>query len=513
MKKSIIGLITFYLTLSNLFAAETEMNTKIESVTIYHSGALVTRTAIIDLNPGINELTFKNLSSKIILNSLKVSNKEVTILNKSVIRKLTKEELNQLLDRKDALNKQMTLIETKYSETGFVSKVEDLEKMTAFYSDKIRQIKKDLREVEKSIEEAKKLEGIELKNENAAILKLYVSIDKKLTEPFKIQYVCGGIGWSPAYDIIVESSGNKKIEVKYLAKAMSQTGEDWDNVVINLSSSFPLESPTNLPKPKTPWVLEGGNYNNNRQVVDELKGQQNTEQHQIDKLEGVEYQEISIPSFLKLRTLKEKYSIKSNSTVFTFPIQTVSLPAHFNYYGFPSIDPEVYLVAYVTGWDTLGFVDGIANITYCGNDIGKSVIKFSETKDTLLLPIGKDNSVFLKRSEIADQKYFRITNIGKKRVTTHAYKFELKNNNPFSIEFELVDQVPISQTKSADVEVEKTSNGILNKETGEIIWQLDLKPGQASDKELIFTIEMDADYRYYKGRAKNKYRTLSCPKF
>ena len=331
MKKITIRLLAATFSIGILIANETDMNTKVENVTIYHSGALVTRIATNELKPGINELVFKNLSSKIFLNSLKVNNKEVTVLNKSIIRKLTKEEFNQLLDKKDALNKQMTLIESKYNESGFVSKVEDLEKMTAFYASKILQTKKELRDIEQKIEEAKKLENIELKNENAAILKLIVSIEGKLNEPLKIQYVCGGIGWSPAYEVIVESSSEKTIKVKYLAKAMSQTGEDWDFVNINLSSAFPLESPTNLPRAKTPWVLEGSSYNYNVQSTSDQKGQQFEEQQQVDKLEGVQYHDITIPSFLKLRTLKEKYSIKSNSTVFTFPIKTVNLPTEFYY--------------------------------------------------------------------------------------------------------------------------------------------------------------------------------------
>ena len=132
-------------------------------------------------------MVFKNLSSKIILNSLKVTNKEVTVLNKSIIRKLTAEEFDQLLDQKTALNKQMTLIETKYNEAGFVAKVEDLEKMTDFYATKIMEIKKSLREVERKIEEAKKLENIQLDNEDAAILKLVVSIDGKLKDAFRLQ--------------------------------------------------------------------------------------------------------------------------------------------------------------------------------------------------------------------------------------------------------------------------------------------------------------------------------------
>jgi uncharacterized protein (TIGR02231 family) len=494
------------------FALEIDMITQVDAVTIYHSGALVIRTGTNDLKPGVNELVFKNLSSKIVLNSLKVLNKEVTILNKTILRKLSDEEFSQLTDQKEALNKQLILIESKFGEQGFVSKVAELETMIDFYSKKVLQIKKDLREIERKIEEAKKLENIAIDNEDAAILKLTVSIEGKLKDPFKLQYVCGGIGWGPAYDMIVENAGEKTIEVKYLAKVMSQTGENWDNVTVHLSSSFPLESPNDLPKISTPWVITGSGFPDNPNLEQEDNNEQ-TQQQQIELLEGVEYGNIKIPAFLKLRTLNEKYSIKSNSTIFTFPIQTVSLPAVYHHYAFPAIDEDVYLVAEITGWDTLNFVDGIANISFAGNDVGKSVIQFSESTDTLMLPIGKDNSVYMKRTEIADQKYFKTTTIGKKRKSTIAYKFELKNNNPFPIQFEMVDLVPISQTKSAEVELGNVSGADVDKETGEVTWKMDLKSGQLEEKQLIFTVQLDAEITYHFHRYRARYKYRSVPKY
>ena len=494
---------------SNILANQFEINTSVKDVTVYHSGALVKRVSNNRLTPGLNELLIKNISSKIVLSSLKVSNKEITILNKSIIRKLTNEEFNQLLDRKDALNKQMNLIEAKYEEVGFISKIEDLEKMTAFYSKKILETKKDLREIERKIESAKKLESIELKNENAAILKLRISVNGNLAQPFKIQYVCGGIGWSPAYDITVESPDDKKIEIKYLAKTMSQTGEDWDNVTVRLSSSFPLESPNDLPKPDYPWVLKGRSFSYNTR----LQERNSQDDKEIKKLEDVEYENVIISSILKTRVLKGKYSIKSNSTVFTFPIQTFELPTSFNYYSFPAMDDDVYLVANISGWDTLGFIDGIANISFRGNEVGKSVVKFSESKDTLILPVGKDNSIFLNHSEIADKKYFNINNSGKKRKTTLAYQFELKNNNNFPVSFELVDQVPISQTKLAKVNIENTSNGNLNQQTGEVNWIIELQPGETQIKKLLFTIEMDSSYNFRKKRRRKSKGRQGLPKF
>lgn len=494
-----------------LVAVETEINSTVESVTIYHSGALVSRNASPNLKPGKHELVFKNLSSKIILNSLKVSNREVTVLNKTLVRKLSEEEQKQLLDRQSMLRNQLGLIESKYQEAGFISKVEDLEKMMAFYESKILQLKQELRSVKRDIATAQKLENIQLDNEDAAILKLVISLESPLSGPFQLQYVCGGIGWSPAYEIAVESASESTIGLKYLAKTMSQTGENWNEVTIRLSSAFPLADPTSLPKPESPWTLKGGSYGYN---AGKKKTTEQSQNQGIKRLDGVEYQEIKIPSFLKVRTLKGKFSLQSNSTVFTFPIQTVNLPANYYYYGFPGLDSESYLVAEITDWSAFGFVDGVANIRFNNTELGKSILKFSESKDTLLLPIGRDNSLFLKREEIADQKYFKVTNIGKKRVITYAYRYQVKNNNAFPVQYELADQIPVSQTKMAKVEVKKNSNAMLNNETGELVWRITLKPGESVEKELVFTLEMDANYGYNQNaRMHRKFKTISAPKF
>ncbi|MFN6038715.1 MAG: DUF4140 domain-containing protein, partial [Bacteroidota bacterium] len=78
MKKIFLSLLIISSFNTTILANGMDVVSKVESVTIYHSGALVNRTSIVDLKPGINELVFKNLSSKLILSSLKISNKEVT---------------------------------------------------------------------------------------------------------------------------------------------------------------------------------------------------------------------------------------------------------------------------------------------------------------------------------------------------------------------------------------------------------------------------------------------------
>ncbi len=508
MKNPII--VAFAILISaKLFASGTPVKTKPTEVTVYHSGALVTRTSTDKLPAGNNQIELRGISSKIVLNTLKIKNKEVTILNKKLVKKLTEEEYQQLLDRKETIEHQLQLIQLKYSDTTFITKVEELNKMIVFYSEQTLQLKKELRQVAKEIRQADELKSISLPHENAGILQLTISLQAPLTEPLSVQYVTGGVGWSPYYEIDVNKEEQNHVQLKYLAKIMSQTGENWENISLKLSSSFPLESPTKLPEPE-PWLLSGGTYQNR---INQSKEHDQTTT-KIDELEGVEYDEILVPSSLKPRQLSGSHTIKSNSTVFTFPVLSRKLPATFHHYGFPGMDSESYLVAQITQWDTIGLVDGVANITYNGNDAGRTVVQYSQHKDTLALPIGKDNSIYLKREEIADEKYFKITSTTKKKKYTYAYQYQLKNNNPFEISYQLIDQVPISQTKSAEVEINNLSGAKLNPETGEVNWNVTLKPGESISKKLVFTIEMDANYRYYRhNEVRQKYQSMKNPRF
>ena len=505
--KNLILLFVIFFTSVSLFAESLQVTSKVESVVLYHSGAMVKRISQVNLPLGVTELIFTNVSDKLLLNSLKIRNSNITILNKQLIKKISSNEFKALFDKKDAIQKQINLIEDKYTEVGFVKNVEDLEKLTLFYSKRIVKLKRDLRDVDLEIKTAEKIKNIELDNEHSAILKLVISIQKKSSMQLSLEYVCGGIGWSPYYEISVGSASDKSIEIKYLARTMSQTGENWDNISIFLSSSFPLSSPTQLPVLENSWVLTGrGSFVNS-------VSQKSNNTEQLERLEGVKYKEMIVPSNLSIVKIKGQNSIKSNSTVFTFPIKNVVLPSVFNYYGFPNIDPDVYLVAEVSNWDTLGFLDGLADMSFGGNNIGKTIIKFSEFKNKLTLLIGKDNSVFMKRTEIADQKYFKLSKSSKKKSTTLAYQYELKNNNPFPIEFKLLDQVPISQTKKASVEIIEFSNGLISKETGEVIWNLNISKGEEVRKELIFTIEMESQYRYIPLNNRKRFTPVSCPSF
>jgi hypothetical protein len=52
----------------------------------------------------------------------------------------------------------------------------------------------------------------------------------------------------------------------------------------------------------------------------------------------------------------------------------------------------------------------------------------------------------------------------------------------------LLDQIPVSTISEIEVTSEKLSNGILNKETGEVKWKVTLLPAQKTEVELIYKV-------------------------
>jgi len=489
------------------------LEAKAQTVTVYHNGALVSRSASVNLQAGSHDLQIKGISSQALLKSLKFEDPDVTVLSKSLVSKLSAEGVEQLQDQKDALEAQLTMLESKYQEEGFVQEVGELERMLQFYGHKIQEIKRSLRNNAREIKKAEELAAIEMDHENAAILNLTLSVSTPISGALRFSYVVGGVGWSPAYEISVENSAQEKIDLKYVAKVMNQTGENWKQVKVLLSSESPVGEPIVLPQPSNPWVIGNQRAKDNAGVQGVYNSQWGTEA-EISQLKGVRYEQISVPSFLDARVLEGKFNIPSNGTVLTFAILRKELAANYYYYGYPSLDPEVYLVAEITGWETLGLVDGMADIIYSGNEVGRSLILWSEVEDRMVLPIGRDNSVYMNRSEIADEKYFQERLIGKKRKNTMAYQLVVKNNNSFQINFKLMEQVPLSQTKSAEVEMEETSGAAYDSSTGDISWNLSLSPSQSETKRLIYTIDLDGRYTSMgSGSRQQKYRTMSAPSF
>lgn len=70
----------------------------------------------------------------------------------------------------------------------------------------------------------------------------------------EFSYVVYGVIWKPLYDLrMIEKGGNPALEVTYLADVIQNSGDNWDEISLTLSTSSPTLS-SKLPELE-PWFI------------------------------------------------------------------------------------------------------------------------------------------------------------------------------------------------------------------------------------------------------------------
>ncbi|WP_084399423.1 DUF4139 domain-containing protein [Pseudotamlana agarivorans] len=265
---------------------EKKINSEIEDVTVFISGAQITRKKSVDLNSGTTLIKFINLSPFINSKSVQVkAYGDVTVLSvnhqQNFIDKLEKPK--KLIDLEAQLDKTQSLLtleethlEILKEELNFLQEnrqiggkneelsVSNLKEASSFYSSKLTALK--LKEIDrlKTISQLKEKE-LEFKNEINSITsekayangEILVKVKSKnsLKAKFEMTYVVSNAGWLPTYDIRAKNI-NEPIELVYKANVKQDTKIDWKNVKLRLSSANPNLSGV-APELKTYYL----NYN------------------------------------------------------------------------------------------------------------------------------------------------------------------------------------------------------------------------------------------------------------
>ncbi len=189
--------------------------------------------------------------------------------------------------------------------------------------------------------------------------------------------------------------------------------------------------------------------------------------------------------------VQSKFSLLSDGMDQRVAISSHELPANYEYHVVPKIDPAVYLVAQVSGWEKLNLLSGESNIYFDGTFIGKSYVDVNSTKDTLSFSLGKDSKIQVLRTKISEKS--KSKTIGSRQKFDIAWELKVKNNGASEIPLLMKDQFPVSTNDDIKVKQGDFSLGKLDEKTGIITWNTILPKGQA--KSFFFDYSVD----YQKG--------------
>ncbi|HEY6955377.1 MAG TPA: mucoidy inhibitor MuiA family protein, partial [Flavisolibacter sp.] len=99
----------------------------------------------------------------------------------------------------------------------------------------------------------------------------------------------------------------------------------------------------------------------------------------------------------KVYRIQEKYSLETDGKTATIGIKKIDIPAFYEYFAAPKVDPSVFLTAKIVNWHDYDLQSGEANLYFEGTYLGKTYVDLSTIGDTLPVSLGKDNSVTISR--------------------------------------------------------------------------------------------------------------------
>jgi len=297
--------------------------------------------------------------------------------------------------------------------------------------------------------------------------------------PLELSYYTPNAGWTPHYDIRVNSKSND-IKLVYKANVTQSTGIDWKQTKLTLSTSSPTHG--GAAPLLNPWYLQWytpalysnlqgrakamavntipSTYDNDKMLNEVVvQGYSSIKQKDlsgaVQTVDPSTLQQFTQLSESQLNTNFEislPYAIESDGKLHVVSIKTEKIEAHLKNYAVPKLDKDAFLLAEVSDWEKLDLLPGEANIIMDDTYIGKSNIDPNSTSDTLNLSLGKDRRISVKRSVVKEYTSTKISGNSTKQIFT--YETVVKNNKTTEVDVILKDQYPISSIREIEVKLE-----------------------------------------------------------
>jgi uncharacterized protein (TIGR02231 family) len=502
-----------------------KVNSKIQKVIVFLQGGQVTRTASTTIKPGTSTLVFDNISPDMDAQSIQVTgNGDFTILS-------VKQQQNFLDDQ----TKQKNVEELQNRQQNIREKITQLQDMMLVYQEEEKLLLKnqlisgpnnniDLAKLKLALDfqtarltELKKNQQSVIRQVNALNVELskynnqiadagraegkgtssiVVTVAAANSTPaqFTLSYVIGNANWSPAYDIRAKNV-NSPITIVYKANVTQQSGEDWKDVKLTLSTGNPYVSANKpdlspyyldieRPRPQADMssqlnevvVVGYGNRKKENSLRSALAG----------KVAGLQVTQVENQTNVEF-SISNPFSVGSDGKPAMVEMNQVSLPAKYEYYVAPKVSTNVFLTAHVTGWNQYNFLPGDVNLFFEGTYIGKSRMESQMESDTLNLSLGIDKNIVVSRTlqKSLTEKQGIVSN----KKQTRDWVIEIKNRKNQAINLLVEDQVPVSQNSTIKVETKELSGGKFDPLTGLVAWNFALKP--LDDKKTLLSYQVN----------------------
>jgi uncharacterized protein (TIGR02231 family) len=526
----------------SIAASEIALPSTISKVIVYSDRAIVSRTLAADLAAGENRIVFDDLPERTEANSLQVKGSGKAVLQDTIFRtkyfaEFPDDRIQSLLGSKQDKESQVQLrsdrINRANGEKGVLEKI--IAKVTSqvegqapelspdkwllvlkLYRDRLAGLDEEIRGAEKDIrglnlelgkvnQELGQVQSGRQKKKNQAVVILSLPEASKVS--LTLSYAVYGPSWQPTYDLRV-SSETKSLELSYNANVIQNTGEDWLNTSLSLSTARPEIG--GAQPDLAPWYLSV--YENRLAsrgsaaakpapaapaAVNQMFSSGADDKQALESMAEADIAAtaatVTNGAVAVMFNISGRASIASDNTNHRVSVMTKSFSAVFRYSTAPKLSAYAYLKAKVVNETDFPFLPGVTKVFLDGNFIANSSMGLVAPAQEFWTFLGVDEGVKVEYKLLKmykdDQGVFA-------QRTRYVYQYETKITNNKKLDAEIVvwDQLPVSTDQKIVVKLiepkytKDTDN--LKKDKQDIFeWLLVLKPQESRTIGLSYSVE------------------------
>jgi uncharacterized protein (TIGR02231 family) len=496
-------------------AAELPATSRVAAVVVFLSGAEVTRTARLTLDRGAHTLVFNDLPAEAVPGSIHVDGNATAKLDIESVdtrrryvarsdqatlqaeRKSIEDEIERLRDERglaqgqqDAAQTQKALLTNLAELPGRaegqqgqtvpqIDWVQILALIASGMTDAQRsaldaEVKK--RDLDRRIEDLeKKLSALAPARVEQTEVKVFVVADAPLEADLTVRYQVRNAAWAPRYDARL-ATGSKtaapQLALTRRAEIKQRTGESWDNVAVQLSTTGPTANaaapelhtvtvdfePEGRPAlAAAPPVPPDGPVRTRRLEQDSLKTVETAApsggaapEPAFDIAE--QNAAVEAAPFQAVFTVRSRLTVPATGEPKRVLLQEEGMEPVLTVRTVPKLDAKAYLYAKLTLPAGSPLLPGTVALFRDGTFVGTGTLPVLSPGEEHELGFGADDQVRVRHA-VADEKRGETGLISSARTDSRNFRITVKNMHERAVQLVVHDQIPVSQNQDIKVEL------------------------------------------------------------
>jgi uncharacterized protein (TIGR02231 family) len=517
-------------------AAETDVASKIDAVTVYPDGATVTRVIHVDLPQGGSVLRARDFPPGLDPSSLRVEGDGAARLVIGSIDarppradrppfdpalenriEALRDERGSLDDKIEAANarKEFARHFAEASPAGIGDKGEArpltewrqafvaVEEEVAAANAAVREAGRRQREIDRE------LTRLEAQRNADPPRKMEVKIDlvaaAATPATLRVSYSVRGARWSPIYDARLDSGARDRkpaLELVRRAEVVQNSGEDWRDVDLAVSTvrtakggSAPDLRPliVGYPVPRTAAVVPQAAAP--RMALESMKPLPD-----MKAARGVfaEEREAEVDSggFQVLFHIGDRVSIAADEGAKSFRLSSTRIAPELLVRATPALDATGFLEASFKHDEDAPLLPGRIAIYRDGIYVGRGQMTLTAKEQPVRLGFGADDKVRIERT-VVSRSEGATGIITTSKTDQREFKIAVRNGHDAAIRMAIEDQLPVSEIDDVKVEMLAGSTAPTERDVrgrrGVVAWNLELGPGEARDIRFGWRVRWPSD--------------------